>query len=72
MEKKDLEEQLPNCPLRIRMNEGREYDVEKPEFIMIGSYTASVLIRKDGAMRPVLLTMVNITSVEPLGEPADS
>jgi hypothetical protein len=45
MEQQDLEKLIQQCPLRIRTNDGREYLVEKPEFITVGDYTASIFIR---------------------------
>jgi hypothetical protein len=72
MEKEGIEGQLRHCPLRLRMNDGLEYIVEKPEFITIGDYAASVLQRRDGAMRHTLLSLMNITAVEPLGQPAEN
>ncbi|MEM8864988.1 MAG: hypothetical protein AAGF31_05520 [Planctomycetota bacterium] len=72
MEKEDLQGQLRLCPIKIRMNEGEEFLVEKPEFITIGDYSAAVMTRRDNALRPTLLALVNITSVQPLGEPAEN
>ena len=62
MERTELEEKLADCPLRIRMNDGREYTVEKPEFIVVGDYSASVLIRReDGKLLNGLMNLMNIT-----------
>lgn len=72
MEKDDLEGQLKNCPIKIRMNDQAEYLVEKPEFITIGDYTVSILTKRAGAMRHTLLSLMNITSVEPLSEHAEN
>lgn len=72
MEKDTLEAMVRDCPLRIRMNDGFEYLVEKPEFITIGDYTVSVLLRRDGAMRHTLLSLMNITAVEPLEQHAEN
>ncbi|MEN1681654.1 MAG: hypothetical protein AAGJ46_18890 [Planctomycetota bacterium] len=72
MEKEDLQGQLKHCPIKIRMNDADEFVVQSPEFIIIGDYSAAVLTRRAGAMRPTLLSLVNITSVEPAGEPADN
>lgn len=72
MEKEDLESQVKNCPLRIRMSDGEEYLVDKPEFISVGDFTVSVLSKRAGAMRHTLLSLINITSVEPAGEHAEN
>jgi len=72
MEKEELQQQLAYCPLRIRMNDGREYLVENRDFIMIGDYAASVLYRReDGKLLNGLMGLMNITMVEPLGLPGD-
>jgi hypothetical protein len=65
MEPDELKELVHDCPLLIRMNDGREYFVEKPEFITVGDYTAGVLITIDGVKRNAVLTLLNITSVIP-------
>lgn len=69
MERFELEEQLRHCPLLVRMNDGREYVIEKREFIMLSDYAASVLVRRDGELRHGLMSLLNITMVEPMGMP---
>jgi hypothetical protein len=44
MEPEELNEMVRDCQLLIRMNDGREYFVEKPEFIHVGDYTAGLLV----------------------------
>lgn len=69
MERDEFEQHLRFCPLRIRMNDGRDYVVEKPEFITIGDYTVSILRRgDDGKLPHGLFSLMNITMVEPLGD----
>ena len=53
------------CPLLIRMNDGREYLVEKPEFIVVADYTAAILIDDDGVKRNAVIGLMNIASVIP-------
>lgn len=65
MESDDLQKLISDCPLLIRMNDGREYRVEKSEFITVGDYTTSVLINDDGVMRHVVLSLMNIAAVVP-------
>ncbi|WP_442481575.1 hypothetical protein [Aeoliella sp. SH292] len=65
MESDDLQKLIADCPLLIRMNDGREYRVEKSEFITVGDYTTSVLINDDGVMRHVVLSLMNIAAVVP-------
>jgi hypothetical protein len=47
------------------MNDDREYFVEKPEFIIVGDYTAGILIDIEGVKRNAVVTLMNITSVIP-------
>ncbi|MEQ8846397.1 hypothetical protein [Botrimarina sp.] len=65
MESDDLQDLLNECPLLIRMNDGREVLVEKPEFIVISPYNAAVLTDIDGRKRIIVLSLMNITSVIP-------
>jgi len=65
MESDDLKEMIRDCPLLIRMNDGREYFVEKPEFIHVGDYTAGLLVDINGVKRNAVVTLMNITSVIP-------
>jgi len=65
MESDELKELIHECPLLIRMSDGREYFVEKPEFIIVGDYTAGVLINDAGVKRNAVLTLMNITAVIP-------
>jgi hypothetical protein len=52
-------------PLLIRTNDGREFFVEKPEFIVVADYTAAILINDDGVRRNAVITLMNISSVIP-------
>jgi hypothetical protein len=65
MESEDLQKLIRECPLLIRMNDGREVFVEKPEFIMVGDYNAGVLYNDNGVMRNTVISLINITSVIP-------
>jgi len=65
MEQDDLQKMLRECPLLIRMNDGREVFVEKPGFVTVGDYTAAVLVDDDGVKRHAVLSLMNITSVVP-------
>ncbi len=65
MESEELQELISECPLQIRMNDGREYLVEKPEFIVVGDYTAGILIDDAGVKRNAVITLMNITMVIP-------
>jgi hypothetical protein len=65
MESDELKDLIRDCPLLIRMTDGREYFVEKPEFIIVGDYTAGVLVDVDGVKRNAVMTLMNIASVIP-------
>lgn len=67
MEQQDLEYLIRQCPLRIRTNDGREYLVEKPEFITVGDYTASILFDDAGVKRHAVVALINISAVMPEG-----
>ena len=66
MEPEDLIARIGACPLRITMNTGETFDVEKPEFITVAETTANVLVTRNGHKRNVLLALLNIANVETL------
>lgn len=68
MEADELRAMVATCPLRITMTTGEVFQVEKPEFILVADYTATVLVQRDGVMRNVHLVLVNIANVESLSE----
>lgn len=65
MESQELEKLIAECPLLIRMNDGREYLVEKPEFIIVGDYTAGILIDDEGVKRNAVISLINISTTIP-------
>jgi hypothetical protein len=68
IEPDDLQKLIRECPLLIRMNDGREVYVEKPEFITVGD-TAGVLYDDSGVKRNTVISIINITSVIPIATP---
>jgi hypothetical protein len=67
MDRKELNALIAEGPIRIRMNDGRSYDVENHDFICVSDISASVLCRgEDGKLRHVHLPLVTMTAVEPL------
>jgi len=72
MEHDDLQKMLKECPLLIRMNDGREFFVESSEFIVVADYTAAILVDDGGVKRNAVLTLMNITSVVPNVTAADN
>lgn len=65
MEPEDLKDLIKECPLIIRMTDGREYWVEKPEFIHVGDYAAGILFDDNGVKRNGVASLVNISMVIP-------
>lgn len=65
MEADEFRQLVHECPLIVRMNDGREYVIEKPEFVMVGDYTAGVLIRDQDVLRNAVITLMNIATVIP-------
>jgi hypothetical protein len=63
MEPDELKEMIHDCPLLIRMNDGREYFIEKPEFIHVGDYTAGLLVDINGFKGNVAVALINIVAV---------
>lgn len=68
MESNDMLARISACPLRITMNTGESFDVEKPKFITVGDTTAIVLVTRNGRKSNVLLSLLNISNVESLSE----
>ncbi len=65
MEPDELKDLIRDCPLLIRMNDGREYFVEKPEFIHVGDYAAGLLVDFKGFKGNPVVTLINIAAVIP-------
>lgn len=64
MEKEEFEQLLGECPLLVRMNDGREYLIEKPEFVIIGDYAAGILFRnEEGKLVNAVASLINISTV---------
>jgi hypothetical protein len=70
LEQQDLENLIRQCPLRIRTNDGREYFVEKSEFITVGDYTASILFDDAGVKRHAIVGLMDISAMVPEGASA--
>jgi hypothetical protein len=73
MEPDELKEMIRDFPLLIRMNDGREYFVEKPEFIHVGDYAAGILVDIDDVKESsfkgnVVASLINIAAVVPNAE----
>jgi len=71
MESSDLQALIRECPLLIRTNNGVDYLVEKPDFVTVADYTASILFSDaNGVKRHAVIGLINISAVEPQGETA--
>jgi hypothetical protein len=46
MDREELTALIAQGPIRIRMNDGRAYDVEKPEFASVSDISAAVLLSR--------------------------
>lgn len=67
MEAETLRGLEQHCPLRLTMNNGETFDVEKPEFMMVSDYEVTVMVQRRGGLRNVTLGLLNIASAEPIG-----
>lgn len=65
MEPDELKAMIRECPLLIRTNDGREYFVEKPEFIHVGDYAAGLLVDFKDFKGNAVVSLINIAAVIP-------
>jgi hypothetical protein len=66
MDRQELTAILDACPVVVRMNDGREYEVISKEMITVSDIAASILYRHtDGKLRHVYLPLVTMSAVEP-------
>jgi hypothetical protein len=63
MEADEFRKLAAEYPLLIRMNDGREYLLEKPEFAIVGDYTAGILYRDNGRLLNGVISLLNIAVV---------
>lgn len=67
MDREELIKTISAGPVRIRMNDGSTYDVEKREFALVSDLTVAVLYRADdGKFRNVILPLVTMVAIEPI------
>lgn len=66
MDEHELKTAVKVGPIVIHMNDGRSIDVPSPDIILVGTDSASVLIRDDtdGKMRHTFLRLKSITGIE--------
>jgi hypothetical protein len=65
MEPQEFQALIRQCPLLIRTNDGHQFFVEKPEFIVVGDYSAALLVTDNGVRRINHVALMNVTSVVP-------
>jgi hypothetical protein len=67
MDREELIKTIEHGPVRIHMNNGAVYDIEKPSFALVAELTVAVLYRsEDGKLRNVILPLVTMSAVEPI------
>ncbi len=67
MDREELTLLISQGPIRIRINDGRAYEVAGPEFATVSDIAASILYRADdGKYRHMYLPLVTMSGVEPL------
>ncbi len=67
MDREELTAIIRQGPVRIRMNDGRAYEIPSSEFATVSDIAASVLHRSDdGKLRHVYLPLVTMTAIEPM------
>jgi len=65
MDPEELKSIMQAGPFIIRMNDGRSYDVQGPDYILIGQMSAVVLCKgEDGKWRNITLPLVTMTAAE--------
>ena len=70
MDREELIHLIHQGPVRVRMNNGDQWDIPSAEFAIVGDLHAAVLVRdEDGIRRAKILSLVCISSAEPM-EPA--
>ncbi len=70
MEPDKFRKAIDECPLLVRMNDGREVVIEKPDFVIVGDYTAGVLVREKGKLLNMVISLLNIASIVPHYQPS--
>jgi len=68
MDREELLALMKAGPIRILMNDGREYSVEHPSEAIVSDISAYVLYRSqtDGKLKAMVLPLVTMAGVEPI------
>jgi hypothetical protein len=65
MEPEEFQRLIEKRPVLIRMNDGREFFIEKNQNVMVGDNTAGCLVIDKGLKRNAVVTLGKIASVIP-------
>lgn len=66
MDSEEFQHSIRKRPVLIRMDDGREFFIEKGQNVMVGDATAGFLVVDDkGVKRNAIITLSNISSVIP-------
>jgi hypothetical protein len=68
MDREELMALLKSGPIKIYMNDGREYAIDAPDEALITDIAAHVLYRSttDGKLKAMVLPLVSMSGVEPI------
>jgi hypothetical protein len=68
MDREELTAALKAGPIKILMNDGREYNIAAPDEALITDIAAHVLYRSetDGKLKAMILPLVTMSGVEPI------
>ncbi len=68
MDREELTTAIKAGPIRIHMNDGKEYDIAAPEEALVTDIAAHVLYRSktDGKLKAMILPLVTMSGVEPI------
>ncbi len=67
MDRETLLEAIASGPIRVTMNDGKEFDIPSSEFAIVDSTAAHVLTRdEDGKMRARILALVCMAHIQRL------
>lgn len=67
MDRESLDKLLAVGPVRILMNDGNSYSIDKPDKAIVDEISCYTLYRdSEGKVRTMILPLVTISGVEPL------
>ncbi len=68
MDREELNAAIKSGPIKILINDGREYEIAAPDEALITDIAAHVLYRSktDGKLKAMILPLVTMSGVEPM------